>query len=1155
MPQHIASYECNYYLGQIEKDLESLYDVAGKARSKGLDPSLQPEPYVARDLAEMVEGLVGPADVAGRIRELIAIRKDKYEMAFIVASDIVHARFGHTEPEKAAEQAIRTALAIMTGGITAAPIQGLAHIKIKQNPDRTRYLAVYFAGPMRSAGGTEQALTLVVADYVRRLLGLGSYKPTVDEVRRFVEELRLYEREVSRFQYHVSDENVIFALQNLPVEATGTETDPVEVSSYRNLPRIETNRVRAGGLRVVNDGIVGRAQKVLKIVEENAIHGWDWLGRIKESSRSSSDADVAYMEDVIVGRPIFSFPKKAGSFRLRYGRSRNTGLAALGVHPATMAILQGFLASGTQIRIDGPGKGGVILPVDTVEPPIVKLEDGSVIRAETIQEASRIEGSVAKILFLGDLLVAFGEFLESNKPLLPSGYTEEWWAQELALGITSMYAGSKADTAHALGIEEHRLDEFLKNPLMARPTADETLRLSTTLGVPLHPHFTYFWRDLTPDELQVLKEECAHWRSTTDKMKADGLKLRLTPKMVEILDKLCVPYMAKGTFATFGEDELILRRLLCPEMTEGTPKYDRSIVDMLYSFSGLRVREKCLSTIGARMGRPEKARRRDMSPPVHALFPIGLAGGPHRNILLASRKGKISVEINRRRCLQCGGLTHKRACLTCGSPTSEEHVCPRCGHTIEQAICPSCNIPTAAWSSQEVDLEEECAQAVSRLGHQPLDQVKGVKSLMSVSKAPELLEKGFLRAKYGLSVFKDGTLRFDATNAPLTHFKPEEIEAPIERLLSLGYTHDIQGNELEAPFQMCELKVQDVVLPKKAAEYFLSACKFIDELLQKAYELPPFYKAISQMDLIGQLVLGFAPHTSAAVVGRVVGFSKANVCYGHPLWHNVKRRDCDGDEDSIMLLLDVLLNFSKAYLPSQIGGMMDAPLLIISAIDPFEVDEAQNMDVASLYPLDFYSQTLAHGDPKTVADMIDMVQHRLGTAAQFEGYSFTHHTHDINEGNLESSYMGLGSMANKLASQLDLAEKIRAVEAKEVARRVLNTHLMQDIMGNLRAYAGQKLRCKRCNAKYRRMPLSGKCWRCGGELLMTVHRKGVEKYLGLAEGIVKKYDLDPYYAQRVSLIQNEVECLFEAQTIACASEPSGAVATKGKQVKLGEFMQ
>jgi DNA polymerase II large subunit len=1153
MSQSIASQECNTYLSQIEKELECLYSITREARSKGLDPSIQPEPYVARDLAEMVEGLVGPSGIAERIRELVSLKKDKHEMAFVVASDIVHAKFGHTDPEKAAEQAIRTALAVMTGGITAAPIQGLAHIRIRQNPDGTSYLAVYFAGPIRSAAGTEQALTLVVADYVRRILGLSSYKPTTDEIRRFVEELRLCEREVTRFQYHMSDENLTFALQNLPVEATGTETDPVEVSSYRNLPRIETNRVRGGCLRVVNDGIVGRSQKVLKIVEEKGIQGWEWLGKITQGSRDSAETAAAYMEDVIVGRPIFSFPMRPGSFRLRYGRSRNTGLAALGVHPATMAILWGFLASGTQIRIEGPGKGGVVLPVDTIEPPVVKLRDGSVKRVETYEEALRIREDVARILFLGDLLVAFGEFLENNKPLLPSGYNEEWWVQELARSLASTYSGSIESVAPALGIEASRLKALLDNPLYVKPTADESLAFSAALGVPLHPRFTYFWRDIGFEDLQVLREECIRGVPEGDSGHSTALRLKLMPKTTDILDRLCVPYTIQGTSVAFGEDGLILRRLLRLESPEARLKRERHTVDSLCSLSGLVVREKCLSTVGARMGRPEKARRRDMSPPVHVLFPVGLAGGSHRNVLLASKQGKVHVEVNRRRCPRCGEATYRGICPTCASFTDEERVCPRCGRPIQEAVCPACSVPTVGWALQEIDVNRECALAMDRLGHPSLDQVKGVRGLTSASKVPELLDKGFLRAKYGLSVFKDGTIRFDATNAPLTHFKLGEVEATVEQLLNLGYTHDVHGRELNDSTQTCELKVQDIILPKKAAEYFLSVSRFVDELLQKVYRLPPYYKAKSVTDLIGHLVLGFAPHTSAAVVGRVVGFTKANVCYAHPLWHNIKRRDCDGDEDSIMLVLDVLLNFSKAYLPAQIGGMMDAPLLIISVVDPFEVDEAQNMDVARSYPLCFYEKTLAHEDSKVVAGMIDLVQHRLGTPAQFEGYSFTHHTHDINEGNLESSYMGLGTMANKLASQLELAEKIRAVEAKEVARRVLTTHIIQDIMGNLKAYAGQKLRCKKCNTKYRRIPLSGRCWRCGGELQMTVHRKGVEKYLGLAEGIVKKYDLDPYYAQRVSLIQNEIECLFKESERPKASK-STEVAVKGKQVKLGEFM-
>src|SRR5208337_5633616 len=164
------------------------------------------------------------------------------EIAFKVAEEIVLGKFGTGDPEKMAEQAIRTALAIFTEGLTAAPIQGVAKVSIKTNSDHTHYLAIYFAGPIRSAGGTDQALTLVVGDFIRKQLGLDRYKPTEEEISRFIEELRVYERSVAGFQYHIPDDELRKALQWIPVEVTGTESDPIEVSSYRNLPRIETNR-------------------------------------------------------------------------------------------------------------------------------------------------------------------------------------------------------------------------------------------------------------------------------------------------------------------------------------------------------------------------------------------------------------------------------------------------------------------------------------------------------------------------------------------------------------------------------------------------------------------------------------------------------------------------------------------------------------------------------------------------------------------------------------------------------------------------------------------------------------------------------------------------------------------------------------------------
>jgi len=122
---------------------------------------------------------------------------------------------------------------------------------------------------------------------VRQRLGLERYQPSDGTVGRFVEEVRLYEQEVRRFQYHVTDEDIELALRNLPVEATGVSTDPYEVSNFRNIPGIETNRLRGGALIVVVDGVVGRALKLCGICEKLGLDGWEWLRRLGDKASES----------------------------------------------------------------------------------------------------------------------------------------------------------------------------------------------------------------------------------------------------------------------------------------------------------------------------------------------------------------------------------------------------------------------------------------------------------------------------------------------------------------------------------------------------------------------------------------------------------------------------------------------------------------------------------------------------------------------------------------------------------------------------------------------------------------------------------------------------------------------------------------------------
>jgi DNA polymerase II large subunit len=315
---------------------------------------------------------------------------------------------------------------------------------------------------------------------------------------------------------------------------------------------------------------------------------------------------------------------------------------------------------------------------------------------------------------------------------------------------------------------------------------------------------------------------------------------------------------------------------------------------------------------------------------------------------------------------------------------------------------------------------------------------------------------------------------------------------------------------------------------------------FIDELLSKIYELPPYYNIKSAEDLVGHLVFGLAPHTCVGVLGRVIGFTPLDLCYAHPIWHSAKRRDCDGDEDALMLTLDTLLNFSREYLPAQIGGIMDAPLLLTPVVNTDEVQrQAHDFDVARSYPLEFYEKTWQKTDARQMSPLVDLVSHRLGTEAQFEGFGFTTPVSNVNKCNHESAYKRFRAMTEKLQGQLELAEKIQAVDPAKVALKVLKTHFMRDIAGNLRAFSTQVFRCRSCNRRFRRLPLYGKCPSCDGELTLTVYRGGIEKYLEAAQNLIDKYGLPKYYSQRIALVKEEITALFDGK--------------KPKQISLMEF--
>src|SRR3990167_1452900 len=446
----------------IVKKIDFCYKVANAARLKGYDPEETVNIPLAKNMAERVEGLVSVGApnkkkkrVPKRINELEGIYgKLDWRVALKIALETTQQKFCEFETQKEAiETGIRVGLAYLTMGIVASPLEGFVGLKIRKRRDGKEYFSLMYSGPIRSAGGTAGAVSVVIADYIRKNLGFDVYDPSEKEIRRMVTELYDYHERVTNLQYLPSEKEISFLTGNLPVQIDGDASEDIEVSNHKDLERIDTNRVRSGPCLVLGECIAQKAVKVWsqlkKWGKEFDIGHWEFLQefvqlqketRAKEKTTKKGIYPIyTYIQNLVAGRPVLTHPSAVGGFRLRYGRCRTSGYSASAIHPATMTILNKYLAIGTQLKVERPGKATAIGICDSIEGPIVKLNDGSVIRIDSDQTAKKHTGSIKEILFLGDILFSYGDFFNRAHTLAPAGYCEEWWVQELEKAAIKLF--------------------------------------------------------------------------------------------------------------------------------------------------------------------------------------------------------------------------------------------------------------------------------------------------------------------------------------------------------------------------------------------------------------------------------------------------------------------------------------------------------------------------------------------------------------------------------------------------------------------------------------------------------------------------------------------------------------------------------------------
>src|SRR3989338_11123690 len=202
------------YFREIEDKVDLAYKTANKARKLGYDPEDEAGITLAKNMAERVEGIIGaltPAIInsglATRIHELEKkFGKLDFKAALSIAIEVANEKFCKFESKiKAMESGIRVGLAYLTLGVESSPLEGFVELKIKKRKDGKEYFCLMYSGPIRSAGGTAGALSVVIADYVRKKMGYDVYDATEKEIRRMVTELYDYHERVTNLQYLPSE--------------------------------------------------------------------------------------------------------------------------------------------------------------------------------------------------------------------------------------------------------------------------------------------------------------------------------------------------------------------------------------------------------------------------------------------------------------------------------------------------------------------------------------------------------------------------------------------------------------------------------------------------------------------------------------------------------------------------------------------------------------------------------------------------------------------------------------------------------------------------------------------------------------------------------------------------------------------------------------
>lgn len=260
--------EMERYHQWLDEHADEAYIVAEKARNLGYDHKEFVEIPRAADLAGRTEKLLveylDGYEVADDIRKLLA-EHDRETTSIMMAQSVARGfREKGYDLITAIDVGLRVGLAVLTEAVLVAPLEGISEVRLLNNVDGSQFVSVHFAGPIRAAGGTAQALAVLIADMIRRELNIGHYQPTDPEVERVKEEFGLYR---GNLQYRPSPAEIDEIVRACPIMINGESTERIECAGYGRVRNIDEARIRGGVLLVIGEGMCLKAPKIQKHTE------------------------------------------------------------------------------------------------------------------------------------------------------------------------------------------------------------------------------------------------------------------------------------------------------------------------------------------------------------------------------------------------------------------------------------------------------------------------------------------------------------------------------------------------------------------------------------------------------------------------------------------------------------------------------------------------------------------------------------------------------------------------------------------------------------------------------------------------------------------------------------------------------------------------